>query len=94
MGADVVNNEAESQYELSAGSGTALAAYQLEGDTIRFTHTEVPEEAEGQGLATQLVAGALDDARSRGLKVVPLCSFVRHYIDTHPDAQDLVSGDS
>lgn len=94
MADNVVNNEAASQYELSTGSGTALAAYQLEGDTIRFTHTEVPEELEGEGVGSSLVAGALDDARSRGLKVVPLCSFVRHYIDTHPDAQDLISDDS
>lgn len=94
MADNVVNNEAEGQYELSTGSGTALASYQLEGDTIRFTHTEVPEETEGEGVGTRLVAGALDDARSRGLKVVPLCSFVRHYIDTHPDAQDLVSEES
>ncbi|HEV2079925.1 MAG TPA: GNAT family N-acetyltransferase [Allosphingosinicella sp.] len=94
MAGEVVNNESKSQYELSTGSGTALAAYQLDGDTIRLTHTEVPEETEGQGVGTRLVAGALDDVRARGLKVVPLCSFVRHYIDTHPDAQDLVSANS
>ncbi len=94
MADEVVNNESKGQYELSTGSGTALAAYHLEGDKIRFTHTGVPEETEGEGVGTRLVAGALDDVRSRGLKVVPLCSFVRHYVDTHPDAQDLVAADS
>jgi predicted GNAT family acetyltransferase len=27
---------------------------------------------------------------AEGLKVVPRCGFVRHYIDTHPEFQDLV----
>jgi hypothetical protein len=37
------------------------------------------------------VRGALEDARQRGLKVVPLCSFVRGYIERHPEMQDLVA---
>jgi predicted GNAT family acetyltransferase len=28
--------------------------------------------------------------REEGLKVEPLCSFVRHYVETHPEVQDLV----
>lgn len=87
----VTNNESERRYELNVGAALALAAYSLNGDTITFTHTEVPEELEGQGVGTRLVAGALTDARRRGLKVVPVCSFVRRYIDTHPEAQDLLA---
>jgi uncharacterized protein len=87
----VSNNEARHQYELRVGDALALAAYKLDGGVIRFTHTEVPEELEGQGIGKRLVAGALDDVRRRGLKVVPLCAFVRHYIDTHPDTQDLLA---
>lgn len=88
---EVLNNEAAGQYELASGSATALAAYNLDGDVVSFTHTEVPEEMEGQGIGTRLVAGALDDVRNRGLKVVPVCSFVRHYVETHADVQDLLA---
>jgi hypothetical protein len=87
----VTNNEAACQYELSIGQGTALAAYRVEGDTISFTHTEVPEEMEGQGIGARLVAGALEDVRARGMKAAPLCSFVRHYMETHEDVQDLLA---
>jgi uncharacterized protein len=87
----VSNNAETQQYELRVGENLALAAYKLEGETIRFTHTEVPEELDGQGIGTRLVCGALADVRHRGLKVVPLCAFIRHYIDTHPDAQDLLA---
>ena len=91
MAGDVTNNEAQSRYELSTDAGTALAAYRLEGDTISFTHTEVPEEMEGRGVGGRLVAGALEDVRGRGLKVVPLCSFVQHYMKTHEDVRDLLA---
>ncbi len=91
MDGKVINNEAESRYELTAGGATALAVYSLSGDTITFTHTEVPEELEGQGVGSRLVGGALEDVRRRGLKAVPVCSFVRHYVETHPETADLLA---
>ena len=87
----VTNNEARSQFELEANGSTALAAYSRKGDTLTFTHTEVPEELEGQGVATKLIEGALSQARVQGLKIVPICSFVRHYVEAHPDSQDLLA---
>ena len=89
--ADVTNNEAEQQFELEVEGHKALAAYRMQDGKMAFTHTEVPEALEGQGVGTRLVAGALEQVRGQGLKVVPLCSFVRHYIETHEDAQDLLA---
>ena len=87
----VTHNERESRYELTTPEGTALAAYRADGDVLVFNHTEVPEAMEGQGVGGRLVAGALADVRRRGLTIKPACSFVRHYVDTHPDVQDLVA---
>jgi predicted GNAT family acetyltransferase len=87
----VTNNKQDSQFELEAGGHTALAAYRRDQGTISFTHTEVPEELEGQGIGSRLIKGALDQVREEGLKVEPLCSFVRHYIETHPEEQDLLA---
>ena len=87
----VTNNEAASRYELDAGGATALVVYSLSGDTLTFTHTEVPEELEGQGVGSRLVGGALEDVRRRGLRIVPVCSFVRHYVETHPETEDLLA---
>lgn len=64
------------------GSGEALFV---------FTHTEVDDAYEGQGVGGTLVRGALDDVRRRGAQVVPLCPFVRSWIERHPDYQDLVA---
>jgi predicted GNAT family acetyltransferase len=38
-----------------------------------------------------LVRGALALARQRGDKIVPLCSFVEHYMRRHPEAHDLLA---
>jgi predicted GNAT family acetyltransferase len=34
--------------------------------------------------------GALADLRGRGLKIVPICPFVRAYLQRHPEYGDLV----
>jgi predicted GNAT family acetyltransferase len=88
---DVRHDQERGRYELGAGGETAIAAYRREGDILSFTHTEVPVALEGQGVASRLVAGALDDVRRNGMKIVPLCSFVRHYVETHPETQDLLA---
>ena len=90
MSGAVTENAKERRFELEEEGGTAFVTYILEGDCITFTHTIVPEDMEGRGVGTRLVQGALDEARERGLQVVPACSFVRHFVDTHEQYQDLV----
>lgn len=88
---EVRDNPEAGRYEAAVDGHLAVAEYRLSGDTITFTHTEVPEELEGQGIAGQVVRFALDDARSRGLKVVPRCPYVADYIRRHQEYQDLVA---
>jgi predicted GNAT family acetyltransferase len=88
---EVVDNQGQGQFELEVDGSIAIAAYRMDGDRIAFTHTEVPPALEGQGVGGALIKGALDLVRARGLGVIPLCSFVRHHIETHPDVQDLVA---
>jgi hypothetical protein len=81
-----------SRYELRVGGETVgEAAYRLRNGRIVFIHTEVDEALEGRGLGSRLVEGALEDARSRGLQVVPLCPFVAGYIERHPEYADAVA---
>lgn len=90
MSATVRNNTARSRYELDVdGGGTAVADYQVDGDVVTFTHTEVPPRSRGAGIASRLVGGALEAARSQRLKVVARCSFVRAYLAKHPEFHDL-----
>src|SRR5260370_166538 len=85
----VTNNEAAQQYEARVDGLLSLVAYRLHGDRIVFTHTEVPAALEGRGIASVLARTALADASARQLQVVPLCPFVRAYIERHPEYQSL-----
>jgi uncharacterized protein len=91
MAADVRDNPALSRFELDVNGATAVANYQLKGRVMTITHTEVPPQARHGGIASQLIAGALQVARARGLKIVPRCSFVKAYVDEHPEVRDLLA---
>jgi uncharacterized protein len=82
---------ARSRYELDAGGVTAVANYTMANGVMTLTHTETPLQARGQGIASQLIRGALEDIRARGLKVVPGCAFVRAYVIKHPEFRDLLA---
>ena len=86
----VRDNRSEQEFELTIAGERAVAAYQLEGDTIVFTHTLVPPAIEGRGVGSRLIRAALDSARDQGLRVVPQCPFVRAFIERHPEYRDLV----
>jgi uncharacterized protein len=89
---EVVDNPARRRYEaLVDGQVAGFSQYQLGDDLILFTHTQVDDEYAGHGVASALVRGALDDVRAKGThKVVPLCPFVRAYIQRHPEYADLL----
>jgi hypothetical protein len=87
---DVIDNETASRYEIHVGDQVAFAEYRKRGDVMVFTHTEVPHELEGHGIAGQLATRALDDARARHMKVVPRCPFFLSFIAKHPEYSDLV----
>jgi hypothetical protein len=57
---------------------------------VTFSHTIVDPEFRGKGIATGLVKHALDDLRTRGLKLTNYCSFVADYIADHPEYRELV----
>jgi uncharacterized protein len=88
---DVHDNKDRNRFELPVDGHVAHADYVIDGEVITFTHTIVPPELEGQGIASRLIKAALADVRGRGLKVVPQCPFVAAYIDKHPEWRDVLA---
>jgi predicted GNAT family acetyltransferase len=82
----------EERFEARTADGVlaGFAAYQLASNLIVMTHTEVDPAFEGQGVATALIRGALDDIRERRIPMLPLCPFVVAFLQRHPDYRDLV----
>jgi len=66
--------------------------YIVKHGRIALVHTEVPPEYEGQGVGSALVRHALDDARSRELRVIAICEYVQGYLARHPGDEDIVVG--
>ena len=87
----VRRNPAASRYEADIDGHLAVAEYLLEDDRMIFTHTFVPPELRGRGVAEKLVRTALEDARQAGKKVVPQCSFVAVFIRRNPEFQALTA---
>jgi predicted GNAT family acetyltransferase len=91
MGIEVRDAPERERYEVLAGSEVAgFAQYRLRPGLIAFVHTQVEKGHEGEGLGRRLVAAALDDARARGLDVMPFCPFVNELMKRHAEYQDLV----
>jgi predicted GNAT family acetyltransferase len=87
----VLDAAESSRFEIHVdGKLAGFAVYRLRHDRISFIHTEIDDAFAGQGLGGKLVRAALDTARTRGLAVIPLCPFVRSWIQKHEDYKDLV----
>jgi predicted GNAT family acetyltransferase len=94
MDAMVVDVPEKGRFEIRLDDRVVgLASYHIEGTAMTLPHTEIDPSMGGRGLGTVLVAAVLDAARERGLHVLPYCSFVRHYIQQHPETMDLVAAD-
>ena len=87
---DVNDNKAMQRFELNVEGHIAAAYYEISGNVITFTHTEVPKELGGKGVGSILVKGALEQVRARGLRVIAQCPFVHAYIGKHPEYADLL----
>jgi predicted GNAT family acetyltransferase len=79
-------------YELLDG-GTAIGKTEYvpaRGPADReriFYHTEVSDAYAGKGLAAVLAKHALDDTIAAGLTIIPVCPYIKSWIDRHPEYQ-------
>jgi uncharacterized protein len=86
---DAVENQ---RYEAALdGRLAGVLEYMVRGNRIALIHTEVDPSYSGQGIGSRLARFALDDARGRGLRVIPSCPYVRTFLERHPEYQDLIT---
>ena len=81
MSISVVKNYELNRFEIySDGELAGFADFKIENQVISYTHTEIDPKFGGQGLGSQLIKEALDEALEQNLEVAPYCSFVSAYI--------------
>ena len=94
MDLTIEDDRAASRWQARAdGEVVGYAAYDLAPGVLTMTHTVVDPAVEGHGIGGALVRAAFDDARERGLAVLPQCAYVRAWLARHPDQLDLVPVD-
>jgi uncharacterized protein len=74
----------EQRFEALIDGQLARCDYRQDGDLMRIFHTEVPRALQGRGIAAALVEAAFRHAQRHQLRVQPQCSYVRVYLQRHP----------
>lgn len=59
-------------------------------DRFIIDHTEVGPELKGKGAGKQLVTAAVEFARKKGVKIIPLCPFAKSVFDKVPEFHDVL----
>lgn len=73
------------------GKTVAEMTYSWAGaDKIIIDHTEVNESLKGKGAGKELVGRAVEFAREKGLKIIPLCPFARNVFNKTPEYSDVL----
>jgi len=87
----VENNVPQHRFEVRFPDGLALLKYHYDrAGRLSLDHTEVPPARQHHGVAALLAKAAFDFARAGNLEVVPVCPYVRAYLEAHPELETLV----
>lgn len=87
----VRHDASQQRYVLDVnGQALGFAQYQDDGERQVFTHTEIDDSLAGQGMGSTLARAALDDARRRGKRIVPVCEFIAAYVNKHSEWNDIL----
>ena len=87
---DIRDNKDLNRYELSVSNDVAVVTYNLSEPNLMITETLVPVALEGQGIASRLTKYVLEDAKNRGLLILPVCPFFSSYLQKHPEHAEAV----
>ena len=82
----VIGKAAYKEYDggADAGSGSEASSDGPARQRI-FYHTVINEEYGGQGLAGKLATEALDQTIAEGLRIVPVCPFIKKFLLKHTE---------
>ncbi|HSI71695.1 MAG TPA: GNAT family N-acetyltransferase [Fimbriimonas sp.] len=89
---EVVHLPERERYELRQRDATiGYLAATARGGTLLMPYIEIEPAHRGRNLSSVLLRRALEDVRSRGLKVMPLCPVVGAFLRRNEAFRDLVA---
>jgi uncharacterized protein len=87
----ITHDRTAHRFETEVDGAECELDYTLTGVVMTITHTGVPPEVGGRGIASALVQAAFEAARGEGWKVAPACSYAAVWIARHPEYRDLLA---
>lgn len=85
MASDIRHLAAAHRFETKVDGYICELDYTLHDGVMTITHTGVPSEVGGRGIAGELVRMAVETASHEGWKVEPACSYARVWMERHPE---------
>lgn len=89
---EIVHVPENSRYEIRIDGKTVgfTEAKERDDGVVLFPHTVIDDGHEGEGLASKLVAGALDHVRANGRRIEVTCEYVLGFLTKRPEYLDLL----
>jgi len=84
----LIHNTQDHQYEFHIDGHIAYIRYHEKNGNLHLTHTTVPDELAGKGLARTLLEAVLKQIKTDNKKAVAQCSYIVNYLVKHPEASD------
>ena len=89
MSVSIFHDALAHQFRTEVDGHQAELNYRLVGTVMSITHTGVPSEIGGRGIAAQLMEAALAQAQAAGWTVVPACTYAAGFMTKHPEFHHL-----
>jgi uncharacterized protein len=86
---EIINNTSENRFETWINGLGSKLDYIEDKDSFAITHVGVHPDLRGQGIAGKLVQFAMEYAKSKSLRVIPICSYAVTWIQKHEEYKEL-----
>ncbi|MCY9828914.1 GNAT family N-acetyltransferase [Vibrio chagasii] len=69
----------------------AVVKYKKDGEVLHITSTRISDELQGKGFGKVMMESVLPEIERAGYTIVPVCSYVVHYMNRQPQWSHLLA---
>ncbi len=89
--ANLHHNSETCRYSVDIEGYKAYIDYEFKDGVYALTHTFVPEELRGKGAGKVVLEAVLEELKSKGAKITPVCPFIVTFIKRNPQYGEMVA---